>query len=122
MEGMVARPLFCMQSEYLTHSTTKLTIRSWATQFISRLLQITHAQWVFRNVTLHDAHTGYLADCRRKEILKEIDELANMDPAALPEANHHLLEMDFTSLRDSSIDTQSYWLLVMRCAITAGRR
>ena len=55
---------------------------------------------MFRNVTLHDAHTGYLADCCCQEILKEIDELVNMDPANLPEARRYLLEMDFTSLRD----------------------
>ena len=122
MEGKVATALFRLQERHLTVSTSRLTIASWARQFLSRLLQITHAQWVFRNVTLHDAATGYLVERKREEILGEIDELAHMDPADIPESRRYLLEMDFTALQRAPIDTQSYWLLSMKSAIRAGRR
>ena len=122
MEGKVATAIFRLQEHHLTASPSRLTIASWARQFLSRLLQITHAQWVFRNVTLHDAATGYLVERRREEILREIDDLAHTDPADVPESRRYLLEMDFTALERSPIDTQSYWLLSMKSAIRAGRR
>lgn len=122
MEGKVATALFRLQEHYLTVSPSRLTIASWARQFLSRLLQITHAQWVFRNVTLHDTATGYLVERKREEILCEIDTLAHTDPADIPESRRYLLEIDFTALHRSPIDTQSYWLLSMKSAIRAGRR
>ena len=122
MEGKVASALFRLQERHLTVSPSRLTIASWSRQFLSRLLQITHAQWVFRNVTLHDAAAGYLVECKREEILREIDDLAQTDPNDISESRRYLLEMDFTALHRSPIDTQSYWLLSMKSALRAGRR
>ena len=56
----------------------------WVKEFITRLPHITHSQWLFRNVSLHDKVDGYLQATKRRELLMEIDRLADTDPEALP--------------------------------------
>ena len=122
MEGKVSTALFRLQESALTHSSSTMTIGSWAKKFTTHLLHITHAQWVFRNVTLHDASVGYRMECRRTALLREIDALSTTDPQSLPEGRRYLLEMDFSSLLEASAEKQSYWLLAVRAAVKAGRR
>ena len=94
----------------------------WAKEFITRLLHITHSQWLFRNVSLHDKVDGYLQATKRRELLMEIDRLADTDPEALPPESRHLLKIDFNTLADSSTTKQTYWLYAIKAARRAGRR
>ena len=122
MEGKVSTALFRLQESALTHSSSTMTIGSWAKKFTTHLLHITHAQWVLRNVILHDTSVGYRMECRRTALLREIDALLTTDPQSLPEGRRYLLEMDFSSLLEASAEKQSYWLLAVRAAVKAGRR
>ena len=122
MEGKVSEQLLLLQSHTLARSSSRLTISDWAKKLISQILQISHAQWVFRNASLHDKTTGYLRTKRRNELLLEIDKLSQLDPTEVPAANKYLLEMDFSALRSDTLDQQSYWLLAMRAAVKAGQR
>ena len=122
MEGKVSEQLLLLQSHTLARSSSRLTISDWAKKLISQILQISHAQWVFRNASLHDKTTGYLRTKQRNEVLLEIDKLSQLDPAEVPEANKYLLEMDFSALRSDTLDQQSYWLLAMRAAVEADQR
>ena len=56
----------------------------WGKLLISQILQMSHAQWVFRNVSLHDAQEGYLRVQHRQAVLCEVDHLSRMDPRFLP--------------------------------------
>ena len=62
------------------------------------ILQITHSQWIFRNVTLHDKVRGTLHLKERKEVLKEVGQLIETDPADVPMESRFLLEFYFDSL------------------------
>ena len=97
-------------------------MRDWTKQFISQLLHISHAQWVFRNVSLHDRSVGYLQKLQRRKVLLEIDRLSQLSPSELPDDSKYLLEMDFSTPQNSSLIEQSYWILAMKAAICAGRR
>jgi len=94
----------------------------WMKKFISHLLHISHSQWILRNFTLHDRTRGYLRLQDRKEVLAQIEQLAESDPDEIPEGSKFLLEMDFKSLYDASFEKQSYWVRAMRAAKRAGRR
>ena len=122
MEGKVSKALFRLQETALTNSPSNMSIDSWAKKFTSHLLHITHGQWVFRNVTLHDASVGYRMECRRAALLQEIDKLSSIDPRSLPEGRRYLLEMDFSSLLEATAEKQSYWLVAVKAAVKAGRR
>lgn len=75
---------------------------------ISQILQISHAQWIYRNASLHDTQVGHLAAARWATILEEVDPLDGLDLAVLPEASQYLLEIDFSTFVDMSLERQSY--------------
>ena len=122
MEGKISTEILTLQNTVLGCSPSKLTIASWGKQLISQILQISHAQWVFRNVSLHDKAAGYLQKLERRKVLQEIDRLAGTDPSNIPASSQYLLEMDFSSSQSATLEEQSYWLFAMRAAMIAGQR
>jgi len=122
LEGKLSVEIAKLQRQSLASSPSRLTIADWTKRLISQLLQIAHAQWVFRNVSLHDARTGYIRVKRRETVLAEIDRLAEVDPILLPENSKYLLEIDFSALHRDPLDKQSYWVLAMKAAVKAGQR
>ena len=122
MEGKLSEEIFKLQSSTLAASPSRLTITDWATQVISKILHISHAQWIFRNVSLHDTREGYLRTKERNKVLAEIDRISQTDPDSIPERSRYLLEIDFATIPHATAEAQSYWLFAMKAAITAGRR
>jgi hypothetical protein len=53
-EGYVSTHFYAIQSFHLTMSSSYLNREAWTKQFILKLLQITHSQWINRNISLHD--------------------------------------------------------------------
>jgi len=94
----------------------------WGKHFISRLLQLSHSQWLFRNVTLHDAIQGTLKITKRAEVLEEVERLSRVDPLEVAPESRFLLEMDFGSLYRSPVERQVYWVQAMSAAWKAGKR
>ena len=122
MEGKLSEEIFKLQSSSPAASPSRLTITDWATQDISKILHISHAQWIFRNVSLHDTREGYLRTKERNKVLAEIDRISQTDPDSIPERSRYLLEIDFATIPHATAEAQSYWLFAMKAAITAGRR
>ena len=94
----------------------------WANGLISRVLHISHGQWTFWNLTLHDLQRGYLRLQNRKAVMAEIGVFLESGPADLPVESKFLLEIDYSSLLRSSFDCQLYWVRTMKAAMQAGRR
>ena len=90
--------------------------------FISHILHLSHSQWIFRNVTLHDSISGTLRLRKRVDVLREVESLLETDPLAVPPESKFLLEFDFTSLYRSSFERQTYWVRAIKAARRAGRR
>ncbi len=99
-----------------------MTSNNWMKHFIGRHLLISHSQWLYRNFILHDKSRSHLHLQRQKEVLKEVDRLMDTNPDNIPQESQYLLELDFTSLYNSSFERQSYWVLAMKAAQQAGRR
>ena len=99
-----------------------MTSGMWARQFVSRILHITHSQWLFRNESLHDVRDGHLRLQRRRDMMAEISELAELDISEVPPGRRHLLEIDFQDLERASEVSQSYWVFAVRAARKAGQR
>jgi hypothetical protein len=58
----------------------------------------------------------------RRDLLREIDRLAELDPNLVPEESKFLLEIDFSQLKEDFTEKQRYWVRGMKGAIKAGRR
>ena len=60
MEGMISKECAEIQQQWFQHCAAKRTIKRWTTSLITRLLEITHGQWLYRNVVV------VVFDCRTR--------------------------------------------------------
>jgi hypothetical protein len=122
MEGKISNMFAVVQHGHLCNASRLLTSFDWTHHFISKLLHITHGQWIYRNITKHHEKHGLLRVAERRKLLREIDQVMQLPPEDIPEESRFLLEIDFTKLQNDSTDKQSYWVHAIKAAVTAGRR
>jgi hypothetical protein len=84
-EGHISTHFYAIQSFHLTMSSSYLNGADWTRQFISKILQITHSQWIFCNISLHDKTHGYLHNKKTEEIIQLINELSEVAPDEVPD-------------------------------------
>ena len=54
MEGMISRRIVERQRDHLRCKGIQWQLNRWASGLVVRLLEITHGQWLYRNVVVHD--------------------------------------------------------------------
>jgi hypothetical protein len=84
MEGRISTHFHRVQFCHLIHARTNMTASSWVKTFISKLLHITHSQWLFRNFMLHEKTHGLLRIRERQAILLQVEALSLSDKNDLP--------------------------------------
>jgi hypothetical protein len=122
MEGKLSSRFREVQLDFLLSSPSMMTSFDWTAQFISRLLHLTHGQWIYRNISRHHHIYGLLKSTERRALLREIDQYMRVDPEEVPEESRFLLEIDFQQIRHERTEKQSYWVHAIRAAVKAGRR
>jgi hypothetical protein len=122
LEGKITGHFRGMQSLYLRTRPSRINADDWVKQFIYRLTKISHTQWIFRNLTLHDKQHGHLAMLRRETLMEEIERLHSMATDEVPEESKFLLDFDPDDLAEGDISNQEHWILAMRAARVAGMR
>ena len=73
IEGMVSAEIATLKEQHLQLSGSRMSIDWWMTALIIKLLEITHGQWLYRNVMVHDSTTGTLITKRNEDIQLEIE-------------------------------------------------
>ena len=119
MEGRICLQFVDTQRAHLSSSDSLLNTDMWMRTFISKLLHITHSQWILRNFMLHDAAAGFLRLKDRLDLITKIAELSTTNPNDLPEDSRFLLEIDTNRLAEGDVDGQDYWVHAMEAAIAA---
>jgi hypothetical protein len=118
-EGHISTHFYKIQTFYLMMSSSFLNGTDWTKQFITKILQIMHSQWIYRNILLHDKRQGYLHNKRSAELMKEMEALSDLAPEDIPEASRFLLKINFTELSKCHVETQKYWTLVVNATLAA---
>ena len=118
-EGHISIHFYEIQCFHLAMSSSLLKGADWTKQFISRLLQITHLQWIYRNISRHNKCQGYLRNKQADLLLTEIESLADVSPEDVLESRRFLLEINFTELTNFHLETQKYWVLAVHAALAA---
>ena len=67
MEGKISHEMISHQALYYLDEGSIRTADSWAKQLITRLLQITHGPWIYRNVMVHGKKEDVLSTKEREE-------------------------------------------------------
>ncbi len=83
---------------------------------ITQLLQVTHSQWIYCCVLVHDPTTGTLISSHKAELLKEINHQLTLGPKGLSEEDRFLLECNFVEITSTAGKQQEYWLLAIEAA------
>ena len=74
MEGMISRHVVDIQRDCLRCKGIQWQLNRWASGLVVRLLEITHGQWLYRNVVVHDRTAGRLAVVCKERIMAEIED------------------------------------------------
>jgi hypothetical protein len=122
LEGKVTGHIRPLQQMFLKTQKARINGQDWIKQLITRLIKISHTQWIVRNITLHDRQHGHLANLRREELAAEMERLHALDPSEVPEESRFLLDFDIDDLAEGDVANQEHWILAMRAARVAGMR
>ena len=116
MEGMISKEMLPIQREYYAIHGMQWKLDQWARGLITKLLEVTHGQWLYRNVVVHDATAGRLALTRKEEILSQIEEQMARGGEDLLEADQYLMEVNLDGIDGVHGAHHEYWLLAIRSA------
>ena len=105
MEGRISKHFYSIQRRHLATAQSRLNGDDWMKGLITRLLHISHSQWLLHNFTLHDAQCGY----------KQMKD-SHTDPERIPDHSKFLLEIDTEILLTENYTTQVYWVVAMEAA------
>jgi hypothetical protein len=119
--GMVSIKCLLIQSSYLIKSKSSAHATRWILGLITQLLQVTHTQWIYQCIPIHDPTTGTLILAHKEDLLREIEHQLTLGPDSLAEEDRFLLECNFGNFMMSTGEQQEYWLLAIQAAQEARR-
>ena len=93
----------------------------WGVELVTRLLEVTHGQWLYRNVQVHDRMTGTLATQRKEELQMEIERQRELGTEGLLDEDCYLAECNLGDNEETSGMKETYWLLAIKAAREASR-
>ena len=121
MEGMVCKEIRGIQNEYSSITRLRCNTLKWGRDIVTRLLEVTHGQWLYRNVQVHDRIAGTLATQRKEELQMEIERQQELGTEGLLEEDCYLADCNLGDLEETSGMRETYWLLAIQAAREAGR-
>ncbi len=119
MEGMFSVHLICIQNDYHQWSGEGLSAKVWASQLVIRLLEITHGQWVYRNIQVHDEKYGTLRTAQKEQILQDIEAEMELGFDGFLDMDRSLASVALEDLEHRGGQNQEYWLAAVRAARVA---
>jgi len=120
-EGKISLAIREVQNCYLSlQPATELTIDSWMKGLITKLVAMTHSQWIYRNITKHHHTHGTIRLGERKQIVQEIERQLEMGTTSLDTECACLLEIPQEELYNWSSEQQQYWLHAVKAARESG--
>jgi hypothetical protein len=116
MEGMISKEILPLQQDYVELGECSLSLEAWVQGLVVKLLEVTHGQWLYRNLHVHDAVAGAMATARKEEIQGFIEDQLELGEEGLDPQDHYLLEINLDDMETSSGEDQHYWLLQIEAA------
>ena len=113
---MISKEIIELQRHHMIVTGSRRSVEKWGAGLVTRLLEITHGQWIYRNFVVHDHVSGTLATASKEQLMVEIEEQQELGDDGLLEEDKYLAEVNLDSLESTSGERQTYWLLAMRTA------
>jgi hypothetical protein len=119
MEGMISIRLVSLYAEHQEHTGEGISAEKWSSQLVIRLLEVTHGQWVYRNIQVHDEACGALRTREKEQLQADIEEQMQLGFNGFVAMDRSLATVALEDLESSNGDQQEYWLLAVRAARVA---
>jgi hypothetical protein len=116
LEEMISTEITSIKRQYIAVNGSHMSLDKWCTGLITRLLEITHGQWLYRNYIVHDPVSGTIATGTKEELLVEIERQRELGDAGLLEEDKYLAEVNLEEMATSLGEQQHYWLLAIQTA------
>ena len=98
VEGSVITQWLQLVMPFLACTSPHLLVKSWGRQFISRLHNLLHKQWVYRNLVIHYKRKDSLTLIDHHEILNRVEGYLLINPVTLLPWHQFLFDTDFETL------------------------
>ncbi len=116
LEGMISLEFRKLQHKYYVLHGLRTSVKQWSIDLITKLLEVTHGQWLYRNIQVHDKVTGTLATIEKEKIQTEIEDQQAIGFDGFLEEDAYLGECNLGDLEITSGTDEQYWLLAVRAA------
>ena len=94
IESMISKEISCIQKLYLMLSSYHISIERWTTDLITKILEVTHGQWLYRNVHVHDSISGTAETLCKEDIQMDIEKHQELIIDSLEEGDKYLTEIN----------------------------
>jgi hypothetical protein len=62
-----------LQRQFYAVIGSRMSLDKWSSGLITRLLEITHGQWLYQNIMVHNPVSSTIATAKKEELLLEIE-------------------------------------------------
>ena len=118
LEGRISRAWTPVVSQILATNGSQLLADSWGKQFITKLLNIVHKQWIYRNTLIHYRGQDGFTIQEHHEICNRVEEYSAIDPDTILPCHQYLFDTDFETLGSGPTSHRLLWLADMDTAIS----
>jgi hypothetical protein len=109
MEGMVCRSIWVIQETCTTMEGSNLSPAQWMVGVITKLLEATHDQWLYRCTQIHNRLNSINKTPRKEELQREIESQQEIGMDGLMEEDQYLAEVNLEDLESTTGKRQEYW-------------
>ena len=117
LEGRISAHWLTLVATFLLKTGQNLLPHVWGTQFITRLINIVHKQWIYRNSVIHYHGQDGLTIPEHHDIINRIEAHSLTDPDHLLPRHPFLMDADFEALGSGPTSDRLVWLADMDSAI-----
>jgi hypothetical protein len=111
---MVSKEVVALQQQFYAVNGSWMSLDKWSSGLITRLLEITHGQWLYCNFIVHNPISGIILTGKKEELLLEIERQWDLGGAGLLEEDKYLEEVNLGNLETTLGERLHYWLLAIK--------
>ena len=119
VEGWVSSHWLELVAPFLWRQLQYLLQKAWGRQFITKLHNVLHKQWIYQNLYIHHKGKDGWTMPQIQNIIAKVNGYSLLDPETLLPRHRFLLEADFGALGDGPTSNRLLWLADMDSAILA---
>ena len=113
-EGIISKETVKLQKDFADLGGYSVSLDKWAQEIVVWLLEVTHGQWLYRNMHVHDATAGTEETTRKEEMQRFIKDQLEMEGEELDKMDHYLPEINLEDLKISTGGEQHYCCFRLR--------